>query len=324
LIGGRDAVRKIILTAFILFVFCLVPFETLLASDKNSCPCALYNRELCETKPQMEGEDVVELQYRLKQLGFYHGSCNGIYDKNTANAVRSFQKSRKQAVTGKVDESTWAALGEGFERPANALSEKPQGNVNILVDLEKLTLTVREGERPFKEYPIAAGKPSTPSPIGEWKIIEKDYDWGGAFGARWMGLNVPWGNYGIHGTNRPWSIGNPVSAGCIRMFNEDVVEVFEWVNVGTRVKIQVPLIWLAGSCGRTLKKGLCGQDVVYIQLLLKEAGFNPYYCDGWYGSLTEFAVRSYQLHTGLPVTGEVDEKTRLDLEERVGLFEQDH
>lgn len=56
------------------------------------------------------------------------------------------------------------------------------------------------------------------------------------------------------------------------------------------------------------KKGLCGQDVVYIQLLLKEAGFNPYYCDGWYGSLTEFAVRSYQLHTGLPVTGEVDEK----------------
>ena len=83
--------RKIILTAFILFVFCLVPFETLLASDKNSCPCALYNRELCETKPQMEGEDVVELQYRLKPLGFYHGSCNGIYDKHTANAVRSFQ-----------------------------------------------------------------------------------------------------------------------------------------------------------------------------------------------------------------------------------------
>ena len=98
----------------------------------------MYKRqELCETKPQMEGEDVVELQYRLKQLGFYHGSCNGIYDKNTANAVRSFQKSRKQAVTGKVDESTWAALGEGFERPANALSEKPQGNVNILVDLER-------------------------------------------------------------------------------------------------------------------------------------------------------------------------------------------
>lgn len=35
------------------------------------------------------------------------------------------------------------------------------------------------------------------------------------------------------------------------------------------------LTWLAGSCNRTLKKGLCGQDVVYIQLLLKEAGFNP-------------------------------------------------
>ncbi len=315
--------RKIILTAFILLVFCLIPFETLLASENNRCPCALYNRELYETTPQMQGDDIVELQYRLKQLGFFNGSCNGIYDKNTANAVRSFQKSIKQPVTGRVVQSTWTALGEGFEHPTDAIPEKPPENVNILVDLEKMTLTIRNGERPFREFTIAAGKPETPSPIGEWKIIDKDYDWGGAFGARWMGLNVPWGNYGIHGTNRPWSIGSPVSAGCIRMFNEDVVQVFEWVNVGTRVKIQAPLSWLAGSCSRTLKSGLSGPDVVYIQLLLKEADFNPYYCDGWYGSLTEFVVRSYQLHTGLPVTGQVDEKTRLHLEERVGVFERD-
>lgn len=136
-----------------------------------------------------------------------------------------------------------------------------------------------------------------------------------------MGLNVPWGNYGIHGTNRPWSIGSSVSAGCIRMFNEDVIQVFEWVPVGTRVKIKAPLTWLAGSGSRTLKKGDCGPDVVYLQLLLKETGFNPYYCDGWYGALTELAVRTYQLHTGLPISGQVDEKTRHHLEEKAGVFE---
>ncbi|MGV8936374.1 MAG: L,D-transpeptidase [Allorhizobium sp.] len=41
--------------------------------------------------------------------------------------------------------------------------------------------------------------------------------------------------YRIHGTNAPWTIGNGVSSGCIRMRNEDVVELYERVNVGTRV-----------------------------------------------------------------------------------------
>ncbi|MCO6177211.1 MULTISPECIES: L,D-transpeptidase [Ciceribacter] len=41
--------------------------------------------------------------------------------------------------------------------------------------------------------------------------------------------------YRIHGTNAPWTIGNAVSSGCIRMRNEDVVDLYERVNVGTTV-----------------------------------------------------------------------------------------
>jgi len=41
--------------------------------------------------------------------------------------------------------------------------------------------------------------------------------------------------YRIHGTNAPWTIGSAVSSGCIRMRNEDVVDLYERVNVGTRV-----------------------------------------------------------------------------------------
>lgn len=41
--------------------------------------------------------------------------------------------------------------------------------------------------------------------------------------------------YRIHGTNAPWTIGNAVSSGCIRMRNEDVVDLYDRVNVGTRV-----------------------------------------------------------------------------------------
>ncbi|MGI6405472.1 MAG: L,D-transpeptidase family protein [Syntrophaceticus sp.] len=312
--------NKIVLISVFMLFFCLASPELLFASAKN-CSCTLC-RELYETKPQMQGEDVQELQYRLQQLSIFQGTCDGIYDKETANAVRSFQKTKKQRATGRVDQATWTALGEGCESPATALPKSPPENVNIIVDLETLTLTVREGEQDYYEFPIAAGKPETPSPIGEWKIVDKDYDEGGAFGTRWMGLNVPWGNYGVHGTNRPWSIGNSVSAGCIRMFNDDVNQVFEWVSVGTPVKIQAPFSWMAGCCTRTLKKDASGPDVVYAQLLLKDSGFFPYDCDSWYGFLTELAVKSYQLHHGLPITGEVDEKTLMHLEKKVGVFEQ--
>ena len=41
--------------------------------------------------------------------------------------------------------------------------------------------------------------------------------------------------YRIHGTNAPWTIGYAVSSGCIRMRNEDVVDLYERVNVGTKV-----------------------------------------------------------------------------------------
>ncbi|MEZ5774607.1 MAG: L,D-transpeptidase [Hyphomicrobiaceae bacterium] len=43
--------------------------------------------------------------------------------------------------------------------------------------------------------------------------------------------------YRIHGTDAPWTIGEAVSKGCIRMYNEDVVDLYERVKVGTRVTV---------------------------------------------------------------------------------------
>jgi lipoprotein-anchoring transpeptidase ErfK/SrfK len=48
-------------------------------------------------------------------------------------------------------------------------------------------------------------------------------------------LTLSGGKYAIHGTNRPESIGTYASYGCIRMFNDDVVDLFNRVNVGTSV-----------------------------------------------------------------------------------------
>ncbi len=43
--------------------------------------------------------------------------------------------------------------------------------------------------------------------------------------------------YRIHGTNQPWSIGQSVSSGCIRMRNEDVIDLYERVNIGAKVVV---------------------------------------------------------------------------------------
>jgi lipoprotein-anchoring transpeptidase ErfK/SrfK len=42
----------------------------------------------------------------------------------------------------------------------------------------------------------------------------------------------------IHGTNEPWSIGEQVSSGCIRMLNEDIVDLYNRVPVGTTVYVK--------------------------------------------------------------------------------------
>ena len=42
----------------------------------------------------------------------------------------------------------------------------------------------------------------------------------------------------IHGTNQPWSIGQAVSSGCIRMANDDIVELFNQVQIGTKVIVR--------------------------------------------------------------------------------------
>lgn len=179
---------------------------------------------------------------------------------------------------------------------------KPPGNVNIVINISKRNLEVYNDGQLYKTYRIAVGKSQTPTPIGEWNVVWKDYNWGTGFGTRWMGLNVPWGVYGIHGTNKPWSIGQFASHGCIRMRNKDVEELFEWIPIGTPVKIEGRKI----KVQRVLKYQMTGADVVLVQMKLKELGYLNSRADGIYGNVTAEAVKAFQADQGLEATGVVD------------------
>lgn len=175
----------------------------------------------------------------------------------------------------------------------------PVGEVRLVVNLVDCTLSIYDDGQLYKRYPVAVGKKTTPTPQGMWTINYKEHSNRPIFGTRWMRLDIPWGSYGIHGTNMPWSIGSLASSGCIRMRNKDAEELYPWVDVGTPVEI----IGSAAPIQRELAMYMMGQDVMLLQMKLKQIGYLETKPTGIFGSETQEAVKRYQHDHALAVTG---------------------
>ncbi|MBQ4494805.1 MAG: L,D-transpeptidase family protein [Selenomonadaceae bacterium] len=120
----------------------------------------------------------------------------------------------------------------------------------IYINVASRLMTFYDGNIKVAVYHLGLGKVSTPTPTGYYQIRAKEINppWidpsdpeyevpsgpDNPLGYRWMEIQ---GNYGIHGTNRPDSIGGYVSNGCIRMREQDVEALFDAVEVGTPVEI---------------------------------------------------------------------------------------
>lgn len=293
---------------WLLTVVCLILVSsgTAYAVNPFDCRCEDQDRTLQLTNPVTTGSDVSELQTLLQSLGFYHGAIDGRYTSSTADAVEAFQGWAKLPVTGVFGSQEQEALSISMTQDSQIEGDvtPPPGELRIVINVETKTLTVLVDDKVFKVFPCAVGTIETKSPVGEWRVIQKGTHWGGGFGTRWMGLNVPWGIYGMHGTDNPGSIGTAASHGCIRMFNHDVEQLYPWVKIGTQVSIVGP--FPKARITQPLSSGLSGQDVQTLQLTLREAGFNPGSTDGRYGNDTVAAIKSLQIYYGLRPTGQAD------------------
>ncbi|MCA9399112.1 MAG: L,D-transpeptidase family protein [Candidatus Omnitrophica bacterium] len=122
------------------------------------------------------------------------------------------------------------------------------GQFNIFVDKSQNKLILKDEDGVVKVYDVSTGR-NNGTPVGDFKVTTKLVDpvWfkSGAIvppespenelGSRWMGFDIP--GYGIHGTIRPDSIGQQVTAGCVRMRNQEVEELYDLIPTGTKVKI---------------------------------------------------------------------------------------
>ena len=117
-------------------------------------------------------------------------------------------------------------------------------------------LSLYQGARLVRTFPVATGQAAYPTPLGRFRIVVKweNPTWypptqdawakglkpvppgpANPLGTRWMGISSP--GVGIHGTDEPASIGYSVSHGCIRMQVPSAEWLFDHVTVGTPVFI---------------------------------------------------------------------------------------
>jgi hypothetical protein len=190
------------------------------------------------------GEDVKDLQ-KMLVLRNYLGQkdITGTFDQKTLESVKKFQGKNGLEPDGVVGPSTIDKM-----------------SYSIIIELSQFNLSLMIDGKIIKNYLIACGSPEYPTPTGEFIITNKVKDptwippdslWAkeaeltepgpdNPLGTRWIELNSSL--VGIHGTNYPETVGMNVSHGCVRMAMPDVEELYEYVNIGTRVTIKDPIV----------------------------------------------------------------------------------
>lgn len=133
-------------------------------------------------------------------------------------------------------------------RPGQRLKVVP-GPFHVLVNVRSHELIVHNNGCFVKRYVIGAGKDRS-TPVGVFpvknKLVNPTYyppeggivkadDPANPLGSRWIDIGD---SYGIHGTNEPDTVGKDLSRGCVRMRNEEVAEVYDFLIVGSEVRIQ--------------------------------------------------------------------------------------
>ena len=134
-------------------------------------------------------------------------------------------------------------------------------------------------------------------------------NWGTGFGTRWIGLNVPWGMFGIHGTNKPYTIGGYESHGCVRMHNYNVESLYPLVPIGTPVYVIGNPFGVPGHTHRIISLDERGADVAEVQRVLKKRGYYKGKIDGIFGQAVKEAIKKLRKDHRLPHDDRVDMET---------------
>jgi L,D-transpeptidase ErfK/SrfK len=138
--------------------------------------------------------------------------------------------------------------------PLLPLPEPSDNTLRLEVDLSDRRLYVYRGSHLQTTYPVAIGQEGWETPIGSFQVMEmqKNPTWrhpitdelvppgpNNPLGNRWIGFWYDGRHLvGFHGTPKPKLVGQPVSHGCLRMRNSDILTLYQQVTFGTPVTVR--------------------------------------------------------------------------------------
>jgi lipoprotein-anchoring transpeptidase ErfK/SrfK len=138
--------------------------------------------------------------------------------------------------------------------PIQPLLPEPVDPIRLVLRLNERRVYVYQGDKVQRSYPVAIGRAGWETPTGTFQVMNMLQNPGwtnpltgermppgpdNPLGERWIAFWTDGRNYiGFHGTPNRNSVGRPASHGCVRMYNEDVRQLFEIVQVGTPVIVQ--------------------------------------------------------------------------------------
>lgn len=127
--------------------------------------------------------------------------------------------------------------------------------VRLVLRLTERRVYLYEGEAVKKSYPVAVGKPGWETPTGRFEVMQmlEHPGWtnpltgekvppgpDNPLGERWIAFWTDGTNsIGFHGTPNRESVGRAASHGCVRMLNEHIQEMYEIVQMGTPVTVEL-------------------------------------------------------------------------------------
>lgn len=190
-------------------------------------------------------------------------------ENGNARADQAEQKAPAPVVTVKAgpppDVTVEIKTAPASPSKAAVPQKKAEQGRKIGINAASRMLILYENGKKVRMYPVGVGTPSTPTPPGFYSVQTKEVDptWidpsdttvqipagpDNPLGYRWIGFH---GTYGIHGTNNPSSVGYYVSNGCVRMYEEDVEELYPLVSVGTPVMVYYDRIVIDSSADHTV------------------------------------------------------------------------
>ncbi len=178
--------------------------------------------------------------------------------------------------------------------PAASSTTDARPDTRLVINIPSRTLWVYSGDQIVRYFPVGVGRVGYMTPLGKFSIIRKVIDPGwenpylpngrvrlapgedNPLGTRWMGFyQKAGGEYGMHGTDNPASVGKFSSHGCVRLKVPDAEALFDLITVGTPVEVvyQPVLIRRQGNNVRVIvyadrfKQGMPSVDSVRADII---------------------------------------------------------